>query len=308
MGESDQPASGAFAGAVTDPTAQDRTDRTPAFVAASNGNKGLAGYRLEVSLTSHLSSLTLEESELSKGSAEVEAEIAVHSVTNRSLSTNEDQLSLKDTLAAVRNAAQAAARIQSAFRAHSFRKWQQKDAAGADSSIDQYGWKGRKDYLAFHKKVVKIQAELGATAAAASISGEPKSKATHNSRSEKTTFFLKRSINVGMPICEAFAQIEQQPNIYDVVHVKSLSSLISLSAFRIIVFTFVLILGLRVCHSLFQFPASIQIAAMTHDREDKKVGVGSLMAKAVTPPLPPGSLYMEEVYVKVKLLMHFLKA
>ena len=25
---------------------------------------------------------------------------------------------------------------------------------------------------------------------------------------------------VGMPICEAFAQIEQQPNIYDVVHVK----------------------------------------------------------------------------------------
>lgn len=24
----------------------------------------------------------------------------------------------------------------------------------------------------------------------------------------------------GMPICEAFAQIENQPNIYDVVHVK----------------------------------------------------------------------------------------
>lgn len=23
-----------------------------------------------------------------------------------------------------------------------------------------------------------------------------------------------------MPICEAFAQIEQQPNLYDVVHVK----------------------------------------------------------------------------------------
>lgn len=27
-------------------------------------------------------------------------------------------------------------------------------------------------------------------------------------------------VDVGMPICEAFAQIEQQPNIYDVVHVK----------------------------------------------------------------------------------------
>ncbi|KAK2636812.1 hypothetical protein Ddye_031604 [Dipteronia dyeriana] len=189
-------ASGAFAGAVTDPTSQDRTGRTPAFIAASNGHKGLAGYLSEVSLTSHLSSLTLEESELSKGSAEVEAEIAVHSVTNGSLSTNEDQLSLKDTLAAVRNAAQAAARIQSAFRAHSFRRRQHKDSAGADSNIDQYdidsddfpgllamskltfrnardynsaalsiqkkyrGWKGRKDYLAFRKKVVKIQAHV----------------------------------------------------------------------------------------------------------------------------------------------------
>lgn len=32
---------------------------------------------------------------------------------------------------------------------------------------------------------------------------------------------------------------------------------------------------------------------------DSKVGVGSLMNKAVAPPLPPGSLYMEEVHVKV---------
>ncbi|KAK1581212.1 hypothetical protein Q3G72_004049 [Acer saccharum] len=31
---------------------------------------------------------------------------------------------------------------------------------------------------------------------------------------------------------------------------------------------------------------------------DKKVGVGSLMAKAVTPPLPLASLYMEEMHVK----------
>ncbi|KAK0600134.1 hypothetical protein LWI29_011983 [Acer saccharum] len=98
-----------------------------------------------------------------------------------------------EALLVVRNAAQAAAHIQSAFRAHSFRTWQQKDAAGADSSIDQYGidsddipgllamskltfrnvrdynsavlsvqkkyrgWKGHKDYLAFHKKVLKIQ-------------------------------------------------------------------------------------------------------------------------------------------------------
>ncbi|KAL5760214.1 hypothetical protein ACOSP7_018715 [Xanthoceras sorbifolium] len=189
-------ASGASAGAVTDPTSQDPTGRTPASIAASSGHKGLAGYLSEVALTSHLSSLTLEESELSKGSAEVEAEIAVNSVSNGSLSANEDQLSLKDTLAAVRNAAQAAARIQSAFRAHSFRKRQERDSEGVDANIDQYGiysddipgilamskltfrnvrdynsaalsiqkkyrgWKGRKDYLALRQKVVKIQAHV----------------------------------------------------------------------------------------------------------------------------------------------------
>jgi hypothetical protein len=32
---------------------------------------------------------------------------------------------------------------------------------------------------------------------------------------------------------------------------------------------------------------------------DGKVGVGSSMDKAVVPPLPAGSLYMEEVHAKV---------
>lgn len=184
-------AAGASAGAVTDPTSQEPTGRPPAFIAETYGHKGLAGYLSEVALTSHLSSLTIEESELSRGSAALEAEIAVNSVANQSLSANEDQLSLKDTLAAVRNAAQAAARIQSAFRAHSFRKRQLRASAASDD-IDQYGlhpdeipqllaaskfhrstrdynsaalsiqkkyrgWKGRKDYLNLRQKVVKIQ-------------------------------------------------------------------------------------------------------------------------------------------------------
>lgn len=33
---------------------------------------------------------------------------------------------------------------------------------------------------------------------------------------------IKFAAVAGMPICEAFDQIEQQPNIYDVVHVKYL--------------------------------------------------------------------------------------
>ncbi|TXG59189.1 hypothetical protein EZV62_017018 [Acer yangbiense] len=70
------------------------------------------------------------------------------------------------------------------------------------------------------------------------------------------------------PICEAFAQIEQQPNICGVVHEKYFDE------------------GL-----IFAFPIPSQYTncCHTHYREDKKVGVGSLMAKAVTPPLPPGS-------------------
>ncbi|KAG8365868.1 hypothetical protein BUALT_Bualt17G0016600 [Buddleja alternifolia] len=187
---------GASAGAVTDPNSQDPTGKTPASIAATCGHMGLAGYLSEVALTSHLSSLVLEESELSKGSAAVEAERTVNILSSTSSSTSKDEESLKHTLAAVRNATQAAARIQSAFRAHSFRKRQHIEAAVAiaGASEDEYnilsndiqglsaasklafrnvrdynsaalsiqkkyrGWKGRKDFLALRQKVVKIQA------------------------------------------------------------------------------------------------------------------------------------------------------
>ncbi|XP_073305501.1 calmodulin-binding transcription activator 4-like [Primulina huaijiensis] len=191
-------ASGASSGAIMDPTSEHPTGKTPASIAADCGYMGLAGYLSEMALTDHLSSLILKETELSKGSAALEAEKTVHSLSNTSLSLNEDQGALKDTLAAVRNATQAAALIQSAFRAHSFRKRQQKEAAVAISRFygDEYsllesdiqglsavskrvfcnardyssaalsiqkkyrGWKGRKDYLSFRQKVVKIQAHV----------------------------------------------------------------------------------------------------------------------------------------------------
>ncbi|XP_060214205.1 calmodulin-binding transcription activator 4-like isoform X1 [Lycium barbarum] len=190
-------ASGASAGAVTDPSSRDPVGKTAASIASSCGHKGLAGYLSEVALTSHLSSLTFEESELSKGTADVEAEKTISSISNTSTTINEDQCSLKDTLAAVRNAAQAAAGIQSAFRAHSFRKRQQRESVvSATASGDEYGifsndiqglsaaskfafrntqdsdsaalaiqkkyrgWKGRRDFLAFRRKVVKIQAHV----------------------------------------------------------------------------------------------------------------------------------------------------
>ncbi|KAL0701077.1 hypothetical protein Bca4012_057199 [Brassica carinata] len=184
-------ASGASAGAVTDPTAQDPAGKTAASIAASNGHKGLAGYLSEVALTNHLSSLTLEETEHSKDTAQLQAEIILNSISERS------PHSLKDTLAAVRNAAQAAARIQAAFRAHSFRKRQQREQreAAMAAYFQEYGiyadikgvstmskltsgkvknyhsaalsiqknyrrYKRRKEFLLLRKKVVKIQAHV----------------------------------------------------------------------------------------------------------------------------------------------------
>ncbi|KAL8150104.1 hypothetical protein V2J09_019912 [Rumex salicifolius] len=186
---------GASPGAVTDPTEQDPVGKTPASIASECGHKGLAGYLSELALTTHLSSLTLKETELSKCSAAVEAEATVGNISSEIVSS-EDQQSMKQTLAAVRNAAQAAARIQSAFRAHSFRKRQLNEAAISGSGMDEYGfssdeiqglsaasklvfrhlhdhniaalsiqknyrsWKGRKDFLALRQKVVKIQAHI----------------------------------------------------------------------------------------------------------------------------------------------------
>ncbi|XP_042457321.1 calmodulin-binding transcription activator 4-like [Zingiber officinale] len=194
-------AAGASAELVTDPTAQDPVGKTPGFLASARGHTGLAGYLSEVALTSHLSSLTIEESEISEGSSEVKAVKAVESISQRSVEKHgetEDELSLKDSLAAVRNAALAAARIQAAFRAHSFRKRLQKTALSlscddygmtpgdiqalsavsrlhrpSSSSQDQNsdraalsiqkkyrGWKGRRDFLTLRQHVVKIQAHV----------------------------------------------------------------------------------------------------------------------------------------------------
>ncbi|XP_062225452.1 calmodulin-binding transcription activator 4-like isoform X2 [Phragmites australis] len=187
-------AAGASATAVTDPTAQDPVGKTAAFLASERGHMGLAGYLSEVSLTSYLASLTIE-SEIFKVSAAVEADRAVESISRRSAQLHggtEDELSMKDSLAAVRNAAQAAARIQNAFRAFSFRKRQQKTARLRDEygmtqeDIDELaavsrsyhqtgqfydkaavsiqkkykGWKGRKHFLNMRRNAVKIQAHV----------------------------------------------------------------------------------------------------------------------------------------------------
>ncbi|CAK8567146.1 unnamed protein product [Lathyrus sativus] len=190
-------AAGASAGAVTDPSSQDPNGLTAASIATNNGHKGLAGYLAEADLTSHLSSLTLEKCEVSKGSSELEAELTVSNVSTKYFEASDDEVSLKKILGAVRNAAEAAALIQAAFRAHSFRKQKERESArdfrnasqaaariqtafrahsfrkrregecardynSAALSIQKKyrGRKGRREFLVLRHKVVKIQAHV----------------------------------------------------------------------------------------------------------------------------------------------------
>lgn len=188
---------GAAPGAVTDPTPKFAAGRTPADLASSHGHKGIAGYLAESSLTNHLSTLTINENIMGSVSATLAGDKAVETVEERNVvqldGGREDQLSLKDSLAAVRNAAQAAARIQTAFRMHSFRRRQaieyddckggmsekkalsgiyvQKksnlgnhdeplNAAAVRIQRKFRGWKGRRDFLIIRQKIVKIQAHV----------------------------------------------------------------------------------------------------------------------------------------------------
>eukprot|EP00262_Sarcandra_glabra_P011545 TRINITY_DN2797_c0_g2_i1.p1 TRINITY_DN2797_c0_g2~~TRINITY_DN2797_c0_g2_i1.p1 ORF type:complete len:671 (+),score=136.95 TRINITY_DN2797_c0_g2_i1:186-2015(+) len=184
-------------GALIDPTPTFPSGRTPADLASANGHKGIAGYLAEFSLTTHLSSLTLKEpsggGDVGEGSSVKAVEtIADRSATQPSDGDLQDGLSLKDSLTAVRNAVQAAARIHQVFRVDSFHRKQLSGVGdGNFGSSDERalslisiksnrpgqhgepvhmaairiqnkfrGWKGRKEFLIIRQRIVKIQAHV----------------------------------------------------------------------------------------------------------------------------------------------------
>lgn len=183
---------GADPGALTDPTPKHPPGRTPADLASSNGHKGIAGYLAESSLSSHLSHLELKEN---KQGENVQAfGEAVQTVAERTATPALDGdwphgVSLKDSLAAVRNATQAAARIHQVFRVQSFQRKQLKEYGGSEFGLsDEHAlsllamktnragqhdepvhaaavriqnkfrsWKGRRDFLLIRQRIIKIQ-------------------------------------------------------------------------------------------------------------------------------------------------------
>ncbi|XP_059308105.1 calmodulin-binding transcription activator 1-like isoform X1 [Lycium ferocissimum] len=186
---------GAAPGALTDPTPKHTSGRTPADLASSNGHKGIAGYLAESSLSSHLSSLELKEN---KQGENVQAfGEAVQTVSERTATPVWDGdwphgVSLKDSLAAVRNATQAAARIHQVFRVQSFQRKQEKEYGGSEFGLSDEralsllamktnragqhdepvqaaavriqnkfrSWKGRRDFLLIRQRIIKIQAHV----------------------------------------------------------------------------------------------------------------------------------------------------
>ncbi|XWS68294.1 hypothetical protein CRYUN_Cryun04dG0078600 [Craigia yunnanensis] len=174
---------GAAPGALTDPTPEFPLGRTPADLASGNGHKGISGFLAESSLTSFLSSLTMNDQK------EAVQTVSKRIATPVNDSDVQDILSLKDSITAVCNATQAADRIHQMFRIQSFQRKQlsescdgvsderavslltakarrplQSDgvAHAAATQIQKKfrGWKKRKEFLLIRQRIVKIQAHV----------------------------------------------------------------------------------------------------------------------------------------------------
>lgn len=188
-------ANGAAAGALTDPTSEFPSGRTPADLASTNGHKGIAGFLAESALTSHLSALTLKESKDSNADEACRLTIPedLPEMNYGQLAVQDSHAeSLKDSLSAVRKSAQAAARIFQAFRVESFHRKKVVEYGDDDCGLsDEHtfslislqkvkqgqhdtrlhsaavriqnkfrGWKGRKEFMIIRQRIVKLQAHV----------------------------------------------------------------------------------------------------------------------------------------------------
>lgn len=147
-------------------------------------------------MTKHLSLLTVKESEEDKNTTQYSGAKAIQTVSERVASPISeedvpDSLSLKDSLAAVCNATQAAARIHQIFRIQSFQRKQLIEQVDDGTSSEEHalsilaakksrlgqndvnahaaavsiqkkyrGWKKRKEFLIIRERIVKIQVDM----------------------------------------------------------------------------------------------------------------------------------------------------
>ncbi|XP_042517148.1 calmodulin-binding transcription activator 5 isoform X2 [Macadamia integrifolia] len=167
---------------VTHPTPEFPGGQTAADLASKNGYDGLAAYLAEKGLISQLNAMYISGN--LSGSLQT---ISTDLVNPKNLS--EDEQCLKDSLEAYRTAADAAARIQSAYREnslkqrtkavefsnpenearnivaamriqHAFRNYEIRKKIGAAARIQHRfrTWKIRKEFLNMRRQAIKIQA------------------------------------------------------------------------------------------------------------------------------------------------------
>jgi hypothetical protein len=134
-------------GTVTDPTRAFPAGQTPADLAAANGHGGIAGFLAEANLIGRLSSMTISENPMDIAMSHIAGEKAVAKLSRResirrSMNGGEDELSVVESLQAVRNAAQAAALINAAFQRHSFQKQEEDSLASIEA--DEFGMTPRQ--------------------------------------------------------------------------------------------------------------------------------------------------------------------
>ncbi|XP_071703802.1 calmodulin-binding transcription activator 6-like isoform X2 [Rutidosis leptorrhynchoides] len=179
---------GANPNLVTDPTSENPAGCTPADLASKSGYEGLAAFLAEKALLAHFEAMTLAGNVSSSLQCTIPTDD--HSAANGpGTNVTEEEQYLKDTLAAYRRAADAAARIQAAFREqsfkmkakavefanaedearcliaamkiqHAYRKHETKKQMKAAVHIQHRfrTWKIRKDFLTKRRQVIKIQA------------------------------------------------------------------------------------------------------------------------------------------------------
>ncbi|KAL5983577.1 hypothetical protein ACLOJK_017665 [Asimina triloba] len=171
---------GANPSLVTDPTRECPGGFTCADLASMKGHDGLAAYLAEKGLVAHFQAMSI--------SGNATGTLPVYSTGSEKLdSLNEEQLCMKETLAAYRNAAEAANRIQNALREnslklqkkavqlakleseesiiaalkiqHAYRKYYSRKRMAAAVRIQHRfrTWKVRKDFLNMRRQAIKIQ-------------------------------------------------------------------------------------------------------------------------------------------------------
>lgn len=173
---------GAKPNLVTDPTSENPGGCTAADIASKKGFDGLAAFLSEQALVAQFNDMALAGN--ISGSLQTSSTITVDTQN-----LTEDEVYLKDTLSAYRTTAEAAARIQAAFREHSlqvqakairfsspaeeaqniiaalkiqhaFRNFETRKKMAAAAHIQHRfrTWKVRKEFLNMRRQAIKIQA------------------------------------------------------------------------------------------------------------------------------------------------------